>query len=146
MASDPASEKDAFAVTRLSPEDRVWARALGQRLKHYRSQTPLTQHDLALFSGVSVRHVVRIEQGRTTSRRSTLRHLVSVLVEDMPEIGDVDEITAELVAIGGHVVKEDGSPLQLAAWRNRAEKLSRLVLDGFTPDEAWRIVNVLRGT
>ena len=50
---------------------------------------------------ISVRHIEQIEDAIRRTRRSTLRRIVSALVEVKPELGDPAELLERLVVLAG---------------------------------------------
>lgn len=100
---------------------------LGRYLSGLRRTAGLTQDELALAAGLTRVHVSRIETGARRTRRSTLHRIACVLVVDNPELGPVDVLLEDMVALAGPALAEE------SAYRERVGRRR-----GPRSDKAWR--------
>lgn len=136
-----------FEPAPVTDEEREYLRPAGARLAELRRMVDLSQRELSIFSGCSPQTVMDMERGRRRLRRATVAYVVGVIADYGAEI-DVEAETDHVLALAGPAVAEDGSAARnrVRQWQKRSERLQRLVLDGFSIEDAWRVIRCLRGT
>jgi hypothetical protein len=92
-----------------------------------------------VWAGVKACTIYSIEGGRHRTRASTIRRLVHVLVDADPAIGDVDQLTAELVALAGPALAAESQYAERIERRRdrRVRRMRQLVDLGESLEQAW---------
>lgn len=100
---------------------------LGEQLKKARKDRDLTQEQLAERSGLSTRHIAKIEKGDVNPSFEVLSTLVKTLCVSFDAIFDPasEQVEAELQEIAGlyRACPEEGQHLVLATMRTMVNKL-----------------------
>ena len=102
---------------------------LGERLKKARKDCGLTQEQLAERSGLSTRHIAKIEKGDVNPSFEVLSTLVKTLGVSFDAIFDPasEQVEADLQEIAGlyRACPEQGQRMILAAVRAMVNELSK---------------------
>lgn len=115
----------------VEPHELEPLRALGQRLRALRLQAGISPGQLGRAGPVGSRQVERIEQGTRRTRRSTLDALVAVLLLARPDLGDREQLVADLVALAGPALAPESPYADKTAGRrdgkrDRRERQARM--------------------
>ena len=120
--------------------------ALGSALRSLRGHAGLSQAAVADLTGMNLRSISRIEAGQRRTRRSTLARILAALLNEDPNLGDIDHLLDGLIRRAGPALAaESAYQERIEARRARRERrkerdwLRRMDVE----DEAQRLAQIM---
>lgn len=97
--------------------------ALGTALRSLRWHAGLSQAAVADLTGMNLRSISRIEAGQRRTRRSTLARILAALLNEDPNLGDIDHLLDGLIRRAGPALAEESPHRErIEARRARRER------------------------
>jgi transcriptional regulator with XRE-family HTH domain len=123
-------------VRPVQPHERETLEELGALLAYARQEAGLTQRQLALASGFTLRHLQYLEVGERRTRLSTLGRMAGVLATQF-EMGESELLDAFVEAAGDSLAPESDYADKVEARRQRRAR--RASLEELMTDRLGRV-------